>query len=70
MPLHEVRSSKNHLLCKANDMTGNIETEGPHKSTYRFNIPIGGSFTVTRGNITSLVTRNVTGFTVADSIIA
>lgn len=70
MPLHDVRSSNNHLLCRANDLTGDIETEGPHKSTYRFNIPIGGSFTVTRGNITSLVTRTAAGFTVADSLAA
>lgn len=68
--LKEVRSSKNHLLCMANDRTGEVETVGPHKTTYRFNIPIGGSFTVTRGAITSCVTRTVTGFTVADSIAA
>ncbi len=64
--LREVRSSKNHLLCKANDKTGDVETEGPHKTAYRFNIPIGGSFTVTRGSITSKVTRTATGFIVAD----
>ena len=29
--LREVRSSKNHLLCKANDETGDVETEGPIK---------------------------------------
>ena len=33
---------------------------------YRFNIPIGGSFTVTRGSIISKVTRTATGFIVAD----
>lgn len=64
--LREVRSSKNHLLCKANDETGDVETEGPHKMAYRFNVPIGGSFTVTRGSIISKVTRTATGFIVAD----
>ena len=64
--LREVRSSKNHLLCKANDETGDVETEGPHKMAYRFNIPVGGSFTVTRGSIISKVTRTATGFIVAD----
>ena len=64
--LREVRSSKNPLMCKANYKTGYVETKGPQKTTYRFNIPIGGSFTVTRGSITSKVTRTATGFIVAD----
>ena len=64
--LREVRSSKNHLLCKAKDETGDVETEGPHKTAYHFKIPIGGSFTITRGSITSRVTRTATGFIVAD----
>ena len=64
--LREVRSSKNHLLCKANDETGDVETEGPHNPAYHFKIPIGGSFTITRGSITSRVTRTATGFIVAD----
>ena len=64
--LKEIRSSKNHLLCKANDKTGDVETEGPHKMAYRFNIPVGGSFIVTRGSVISKVTRIATGFIVAD----
>ena len=51
----EVRSSKNPLMCKANDKTGFVETKGPQKTTYRFNIPIGGSFTVTHRSIISKV---------------
>lgn len=62
----EVRSIKNHLLCKANDESGDVETEGPHKMAYHFNIPIGGSFTVTCGSIVSKVTRTATGFIVSD----
>ncbi|WP_370740594.1 MULTISPECIES: hypothetical protein [Bacteria] len=47
-----------------------VETQGPHKSSYEFNIPIGGSFTVTRENIISRVTRTKTTFVVEDIIAA
>lgn len=54
----------------ANDCTGEIETQGPHHSSYVFNIPIGGTFTVVRNNLKSLVTRTATAFTVSDYAIA
>lgn len=66
-PEQELRNSNNHLLCKTNIRSGDIETEGPHKSIYRFNIPIGGSFTVTRGSITYTIKRESIGFSVADT---
>lgn len=47
-----------------------VETQGPHNSSYEFNIPIGGSFTVTRENIISRVTRTKTTFIVEDIIAA
>ena len=29
----DIRNSKGRLLCKANDQSGMVETEGPHKSS-------------------------------------
>ena len=66
----EIRNSDNRLLCKANDSTGEVETQGPHRSSYIFSIPIGGTFTVVRDNLKSLVTRTATAFTVADYTLA
>ena len=66
----DIRNSEGRLLCKANDRSGMVETQGPHKSSYEFNIPIGGSFTVTRENIISRVTRTRTTFIVEDTIVA
>lgn len=60
----ELRNSENKLLCTANDRTGQIKTEGPHKSVYMFEIPIGGSFTVDRGTVQSVVTRTEKQFVV------
>lgn len=31
----ELRNSNSQLLCVANDGTGEVETQGPHKSSYR-----------------------------------
>jgi len=53
----------------ANDSTGEVETQGPHRSSYIFSIPVGGTFTVVRDNLKSLVTRTATAFTVADYTI-
>ncbi len=53
-----------------NDSTGEVETQGPHHSSYIFSIPIGGTFTVVRDNLKSLVTRTATAFTVADYVLA
>ena len=66
----EIRNSNNRLLCIANDSTGEVETQGPHHSSYIFNIPVGGSFTVVRDNLKSLVTRTATTFTVANIKLA
>lgn len=66
----EIRNGMNRLLCKADDQTGVVETQGPHKASYVFTIPIGGTFTVTRDNIVSLVTRTATVFTVVDRTAA
>lgn len=66
----ELRNSDNRLLCLANDSTGEIETQGPHRSSYNFNIPIGSTFTVVRDNIKSLVTRTATVFIVVDYELA
>lgn len=66
----DIRNSKGRLLCKANDQNGMVETQGPHKSSYKFNVQIGGSFTVTRENIVSRVTRTKTTFIVVDTIAA
>jgi len=66
----DIRNSEGRLLCKASDRSGMVETQGPHKSSYEFNIPIGGSFTVTRENIISRVTRTKTTFVVEDIIAA
>ena len=54
------------MLCLANAVTGEVETQGPHKAQYIFCLPIGGTFTVIRDNVKSLVTRTATEFTVAD----
>ena len=62
----EIRNSDNRLLCMANDSTGEVETQGPHRSSYIFSIPIGGTFTVVRENLKSLVTRTATAFTVVN----
>lgn len=66
----ELRNSDNRLLCMANDNTGEVETQGPHRSSYIFSIPVGGTFTVVRDNLKSLVTRTATSFTVADYALA
>ena len=66
----ELRNSNSQLLCVANDGTCEVQTQGPHKSSYNFKIPIGGTFTVVRGNVISLVTRTASTFTVADTIAA
>ncbi len=65
----EIRNSDNRLLCVVNDSTGEVETRGPHHSSYIFNIPIGGTFTVVRDNLKSLVTRTTTTFTVENYAI-
>ena len=65
----DIRNSKGRLLCTANDQSGMVETEGPHKSSCKFNV-IGGSFTVTRENIISRVTRTKTTFIVEDTVAA
>ena len=54
----------------ANDSTGEVETKGTHHASYSFNIPIGGTFTVIRDNLKSIVTRTAAVFTVADYAIA
>ncbi len=66
----ELRNRDNRLLCLANAATGEVETQGPHKAQYIFCIPIGGTFTVVRDNVKSLVTRTATKFTVADYAVA
>lgn len=66
----ELRNSNRHLLCIANDETGEVETQGPHKSSYNFNIPIGGTFTVVRDNVVSQITRTATTFIVANTAAA
>ena len=50
----EIRNGHRHLLCEANDCTGEVRTVGPHHSTYLFQIPVGGTFTVIRDNCQSL----------------
>lgn len=66
----DIRNSKGRLLCKANDQSGMVETVGPHKSSCQFSVPIGGSFTVTRENVISRVTRTETAFIVVDTVAA
>lgn len=66
----EIRNSDNRLLCMANDSTGEVETQGPHHSSYIFYIPVGGTFTVVRDDLRSLVTRTATAFTVEDYALA
>lgn len=66
----ELRNKRRHLLCCVDDMTGMVETEGPHKSQYLFHVPVGGTFTVIRDDVTSLVTRTATKFIVIDTIAA
>lgn len=68
--LREIRNSENRLLCKADDVTGTVETEGPHKTSYHFLIPVGGTFTVIRGSVQSFVTRTDSKFIVIDYHIA
>ena len=68
--LRELRNDENRLLCRANDVTGIIETEGPHKSIYVFNIPVGCAFTVIRGKTKSRIIRTATKFVVENQRIA
>jgi hypothetical protein len=68
--LRELRNDENRLLCRADDATGTVETEGPHKSVYIFSIPVGFSFTVIRGNTKSNVTRTTAMFIVENQRIA
>ena len=68
--LRELRNDENRLLCRANDATGTIETEGPHKSIYIFSIPVGFSFTVIRGTTKSNITRTATMFIVENQRVA
>lgn len=68
--VRELRNGEDRLLCKANDATGEVETIGPHKTSYIFSIPIGGTFTVIRGNTKSLVTRTSIEFIVDNYPIA
>lgn len=63
----ELRNREGRLLCRADDRTGVVETEGPHKSRYVFTIPVGGTFTVTRGSVVSVVTRTAAAFVVVDN---
>lgn len=62
----ELRNNANKLLCIANDDTGEVKTEGPHKSKYSFIIPVGISFSIERDGIISTVTRTPSTFIVAD----
>ena len=66
MGFRELRNSADKLLCMANDRTGEVETQGPHKSRYTFKIPVGGEFTVVRDNVKSLVIRTAAEFIVED----
>lgn len=66
----ELRNSENHLLCRADDITGTVETKGPHKTSYLFAIPVGGAFTVIRGRIRSLITRTDSKFIVINHHVA
>ena len=68
--LRELRNVENRLLCKADDITGEVETEGSHKSSYLFVFPVGSTFTVVRDNIKSVVTRTDKAFIVNDYPIA
>ncbi|GAB1360711.1 hypothetical protein MASR1M31_25360 [Porphyromonadaceae bacterium] len=65
----ELRNLENRLLCKADDVTGTVEAEGPHKMRYLFVIPVGGTFTVIRGGVQSLVTRTDSKFIIRDNHI-
>lgn len=64
--LRELRNSENRLLCKVDDITGIVETEGPHKMIYHFVIPVGGVFTVIRNSVQSFVTRTDCEFIVSN----
>lgn len=64
----ELRNSKGRLLCKVDDQSGMVEMKGLHNSYYEFSIPVGGSFTIARENITSRVIRTETTFDVEDTI--
>lgn len=66
----ELRNSADKLLCVANDCTGEVETQGPHKSRYTFRIPVGGEFIVVRDNVKSIVVRTAAEFIVADYVAA
>lgn len=65
-----MRNDEDRLLCKVNDVNGDVETEGAHKSRCIFNIPIGCSFTVIRNKTKSLITRTATKFVVNNQSIA
>lgn len=68
--LRELRNEKNRLLCKANDITGEVQTEGTHKASYLFVFPVGSTFIIVRDNIKSVVTRTEAAFIVNDYSIA
>ena len=53
-----------------NDNTGEVETRGPHHSSYSFFIPVGGIFRVVRDNLESQVIRTDTSFVVTDYKLA
>lgn len=65
----EIRNLHEHLICTANDSTGEVKTQGPHKSEYIFTLPIGSTFTVVRGNCKSIIRRTPTAFTVTEEIL-
>ena len=62
----ELRNNANKLLCIANVNTGEVKTEGPHKSKYSFTLKVGDSFRIERDGIISIVTRTPSTFVVAD----
>lgn len=68
--MRHLRNRQNHLLCMVDDRTGQVSTEGPHKSEYSYVLPVGASFTVKRGNLISTITRTRERFIVADSLVA
>lgn len=68
--LREIRNSDNWLFGIVNNSTGEVETNRPYHSSYIFSISNGGTFTVVRDNLKSLVTRTATAFTVADYTLA
>ena len=65
----EIRNRHRHLICEANDGTGEVMTLGPHRSIYLFQVPVGGTFTVIRGDCQSIIKRNPAAFAVAEEIL-